>query len=161
MRVAIAFLIALLAIGGLLFAGRTGLTTLRSDDGHTVQTSGESIAGRSQNMPPNQASDRSDTNESGQRAQALTQTEKSGQPVSASQVQQIQDYFASNPPNQTRTNFSVSVGASVPRQIGTQPLPPELIDIMQKYRGDEYVMLNNQMIVVEPKSRRIVAIVSL
>ena len=80
MRVAIVFLIAVVAIGGLLLAGRIGLTTLRSDDGHTVQTSGESIAGRSQNMPPNQASDRSDTNESGQRAQALTQTEKSGQP---------------------------------------------------------------------------------
>jgi len=32
---------------------------------------------------------------------------------------------------------------------------------MQKFHGDEYVMVENRLIVVEPKSRRIVAVLSL
>jgi hypothetical protein len=164
MRLAIVFLVALFALGAFTLAGPKGfgvLTSNRSDGEHTQQTSGESIAGRSQDMPPGQASDSADTNESGRRAQALAHSETSAPPVSSSQAQSIKEYFAKNSPIRSGMDFGVAIGASVPRQITTQPLPPELVQLMQKFHGDEYVMVENRLIVVEPKSRRIVAVLSL
>jgi hypothetical protein len=164
MRTAIVFLIALVAVAAFVLAGPRGfgvLTTNRSDGEHTQQTSGESVAGRAQDMPASEAGDRADTNESGRRAQALSRSETSAPPVSSSQAQSIKDYFAKTEPIQSSMNFGAAIGASVPRQIPTRPLPPEVVEIMQKFRGDEYVMVENRMIVVEPKSRRIVAILSL
>src|SRR5262245_63431049 len=56
-------------------------------------------------------------------------------------------------------NFSIAIGAAVPRQVQLRSLPAELASILQGYSGDEYALVRDQLVVVDSKSRRIVAII--
>jgi len=134
-------------------------TTEHSPGGFTQQTVGESKAGRAQDMPPEQAADRADTSETGKRAQAITATGSGEMPLSPEQRLRVSEYIKSNSVSRSEDKFGIAIGASVPRQVSLQPLPPELVDIMGKYRGNEYVYVNHSLIVVEPNARRVVAII--
>jgi Protein of unknown function (DUF1236) len=56
-------------------------------------------------------------------------------------------------------DFTVSIGAAVPRQVQLQPLPNELSEALGGYRGGEYIMVRDQLVIVDRESRRVVAIV--
>jgi Protein of unknown function (DUF1236) len=124
------------------------------------QAAGESAAGRSQDMSARSAADRADGSEQGARAREVQATGSGEVPLSAEQRTRVRDYFAKSRSNIADSDaLSISIGASVPRQIATQPLPPEIVDLIDKYRGDEYFIASDRLVVVEPKSRRIVAII--
>jgi hypothetical protein len=56
-------------------------------------------------------------------------------------------------------NFSISVGTRVPRQgVHFYPLPAEVVTIYPEWRGYEFIEVNGQIIVIEPASYEIVAI---
>jgi Protein of unknown function (DUF1236) len=55
-------------------------------------------------------------------------------------------------------NFSVSVGARVPRDVHVSVLPPEVVTIVPEYRGFEYVLVGNQLLIIDPDTLEIVAI---
>src|SRR4051794_20000914 len=63
--------------------------------GFSPQGAGESKAGRAQDMPASQASDRADTQETGKRAQAITATGSGDMPLSPDQRRKIAAYFQS------------------------------------------------------------------
>jgi hypothetical protein len=136
-------------------------TTEHTPGGFTQQTVGESKSGQSQDMPAREASDRSGTAEFGYRAQSISQTGTGEMPVAPDQRQQISEYFRAKAATRSDDKFGIAVGASVPRQVQLAPLPPEIAELTGKYRGDEYVLVNDHLIVVEPKVRRIVAIIPL
>ena len=54
--------------------------------------------------------------------------------------------------------FSVSVGAKVPRDVHVAVLPPEVVTIVPEYRGFEYVMVGDQLLIIDPDTLEIVAI---
>jgi hypothetical protein len=56
-------------------------------------------------------------------------------------------------------NVSIVVGAAVPRQVPLQPLPAELTQRLGAYVGDHYFIVEGKLVIVEPQSQRIVAIV--
>ena len=56
-------------------------------------------------------------------------------------------------------NFSIAVGAAVPRQAELHKLPSALTDILQGYTGDQYIRVRDQLVIVDGKARRIVAII--
>ena len=56
-------------------------------------------------------------------------------------------------------DYTLSVGGAVPRQAELRPLPPEASTIMQGYSGAEYVVVRDQLVIVDPQARRIVAII--
>jgi hypothetical protein len=59
-----------------------------------------------------------------------------------------------------RANFDVSVGARVPEHVRPHPLPADVVDILpQRYRGDEFVMVNDEIVIVEPHTRKIVTVI--
>jgi hypothetical protein len=55
-------------------------------------------------------------------------------------------------------NFSVSVGARVPKDIHVSVLPPEVVTIVPEYRGFEYVLVGDQLLIIDPDTMEIVAI---
>jgi hypothetical protein len=58
----------------------------------------------------------------------------------------------------TNVNFSIAVGTRVPRDVRFYPLPREVVTIYPEWRGYEFVLVNSQIIVIDPKTFEIVAI---
>jgi hypothetical protein len=59
----------------------------------------------------------------------------------------------------TNVNFSISVGTRVPRDVAFHPLPTEIVTIYPDWRGYEFILVNGQIIVVDPQSFEIVAVI--
>ncbi len=58
----------------------------------------------------------------------------------------------------TNVNFSISVGARVPRSVHFHPLPADIITIYPAWRGYEFFLVRDEIIVVNPHSMEIVAV---
>jgi hypothetical protein len=59
----------------------------------------------------------------------------------------------------TNVNFAVSVGTVVPRTVKIVALPEEVIVIHPAWRGYRFFIVNDQIVIVEPDSLRIVAVI--
>jgi hypothetical protein len=58
----------------------------------------------------------------------------------------------------TSVNFAVSIGTRVPREIGFHPLPTEIVTIYPDWRGYEFFLVRDQIVVVDPRTLEIVAV---
>jgi hypothetical protein len=58
----------------------------------------------------------------------------------------------------TNVNFSISVGTRVPRGVGFHPLPVEVVTIYPDWRGYEFILVGDQIVVVNPRTLEIVAV---
>jgi hypothetical protein len=56
----------------------------------------------------------------------------------------------------TNVNFSLSVGTVVPRDMHFQPLPADIVEIVPQYRGYNFVLVRDDIVIVEPSSYKIV-----
>lgn len=125
----------------------------------TNQSAGESEAAKSNTVTPRQNSaDGSGQNSSGE----ASQIEQSAAPLKLSdeQREQIRSYFSGKPTGRLQSaNFSVAIGAAVPQQVELQKLPSEVSSLIGGYQGDDYVLVGDQLIIVDPSARRVVAIV--
>jgi hypothetical protein len=59
----------------------------------------------------------------------------------------------------TNVNFSLSVGTRVPRDVSFHPLPAEIVTIYPDWRGYEFILVRNQIVVIDPSSLEIVAVI--
>jgi Protein of unknown function (DUF1236) len=64
-----------------------------------------------------------------------------------------------NAPRINRMNFDISVGVQVPRSVRFAALPQAIVEIEPAWRGFEYFMIGDEIVVVDPRSLEIVAIV--
>jgi hypothetical protein len=56
-------------------------------------------------------------------------------------------------------DFSVSVGTRIPRErVSLRPLPSEVVTIYPEWRGYEFFLVRDEIIVVDPRSLEIVAV---
>jgi hypothetical protein len=58
----------------------------------------------------------------------------------------------------TNVNFEISIGTRVPREIGFHPLPTEIVTIYPDWRGYEFFLVRDQIVVVDPRTFEIVAV---
>jgi hypothetical protein len=58
----------------------------------------------------------------------------------------------------TNVNFSISVGTRVPRSVHFYRVPMELVQIYPRWRGYDYFLVGDQIIVVNPRTHEIVAV---
>ena len=56
-------------------------------------------------------------------------------------------------------NFSVSVGTVIPRTVTLAPLHPVLVEIYPEWRSYRFVIVEERIIIVDPDTLRIVAVV--
>ena len=84
-----------------------------------------------------------------------------GKTLSAEQKTKVRETVirSSNAPRVTNVNFSVTVGAVVPRDVRFAPLPPILVEIYPQWRSYQYVIVEERILIIEPSSYKIVAIV--
>jgi hypothetical protein len=59
----------------------------------------------------------------------------------------------------TNVNFSISVGTRVPREMSFHPLPTEVVTIYPEWRGYEFILVNGQIVVIDPQTFEIVAVI--
>jgi hypothetical protein len=65
----------------------------------------------------------------------------------------------SNAPRVNNVDFSVSVGTVVPRdRVKVVAVPPTLVEIHPAWRGYMYFIVGERIIIVEPSSYKIVAV---
>lgn len=58
----------------------------------------------------------------------------------------------------TNANFAISVGTRVPRDVSFHALPAEIVTIYPEWRGYEFVRVRDQIVVVDPNTFEIVAV---
>jgi Protein of unknown function (DUF1236) len=58
----------------------------------------------------------------------------------------------------TNVNFNISVGTRIPRDVSYHALPAEVITIYPEWRGYNYVLVRDQIIVIDPQTFEIVAV---
>ena len=59
----------------------------------------------------------------------------------------------------TNVNFSVSIGATVPRSVRLHALPPSIIAIVPQYRSYRFVVVEDQIVIIEPRTYRVVTVI--
>lgn len=57
----------------------------------------------------------------------------------------------------SRSDFNVRIGAIAPPNIAFAPLPPEVVSIVPQYRGYDYVMVEDDIAIIDPSDRRVVS----
>jgi hypothetical protein len=55
-------------------------------------------------------------------------------------------------------NFAISIGTRVPREVSFHPLPAEVVTVYPEWRGYEFFLVRDQIIVVDPRTLEIVAV---
>jgi hypothetical protein len=55
-------------------------------------------------------------------------------------------------------NFSISIGTRVPRDVSFHPLPVEVVTYYPEWRGYEFFLVGDQIVVVDPQTLEIVAV---
>lgn len=60
--------------------------------------------------------------------------------------------------NIDRVDFSVTTGTIVPAYVSIQPLPDRIVGIVPEYRGYDYAMVRSDIVIIEPRTRRIVTV---
>jgi len=58
-------------------------------------------------------------------------------------------------------NFSVSAGTVVPDTVTLVDVPPEIVRIVPAWRSYKVVRVKNQIIIVNPSSRKIVEVITI
>lgn len=121
---------------------------------------------------PGAATGKSDTNgasKTEQKAQTPSGTEQNrtttGQGAAGSakltteQRTKISSVIKSQKVESVRLNVSVSVGTRIPADVRLHSLPQEVIVIYPEWRGYDYILVGDQIVIVNPRTHEIVAIV--
>lgn len=58
-----------------------------------------------------------------------------------------------------RVDFNISVGATVPRTVVIRDLPPAIVRIVPRYRGYKYILVEDEIVIIHPRTLRIVAVI--
>jgi hypothetical protein len=65
----------------------------------------------------------------------------------------------SNVKKVTNVNFNVSVGTVVPRGVTLHALPTTVIEVYPQWRGYQFVLVEDEILIIEPGTNRIVAVI--
>ncbi len=64
-----------------------------------------------------------------------------------------------NVKRETNVNFNVAVGTVVPRTVTLHALPPTVVEVYPQWRGYRFVMIGDEIVIIDPGSHRIVAVI--
>ncbi len=58
----------------------------------------------------------------------------------------------------TRNDFNVQIGAVAPPSVQFYPLPPDVVSMVPQFRGYDYVMVDNDIAIIDPGTREVVSV---
>ena len=79
--------------------------------------------------------------------------------LTTEQRTKISSVIKSQKVESVRLNVSVSVGTRIPADVRLHSLPQEVIVIYPEWRGYDYILVGDQIVIVNPRTHEIVAIV--
>jgi hypothetical protein len=59
----------------------------------------------------------------------------------------------------SRTRISASIGSVIPRSIRLYALPPDVVSIYPRFRGYSFVLVEDEYVIIEPRTRQIVTVI--
>ncbi|RVU13839.1 DUF1236 domain-containing protein [Methylobacterium oryzihabitans] len=59
----------------------------------------------------------------------------------------------------TNVNFALSVGTAVPRSVTLHALPPAILTLVPAYRGFSYVLVGDDIVIIDPDTYEIVDVI--
>jgi Protein of unknown function (DUF1236) len=137
--------------GNMKAEGREGRDTNMKAEGRDNNMKAEGKDGKSGNMnAETKGNERSQTTTGQAGAGAKISTEQRTQITSVIREQHVAPV--------TNVNFSISIGTRVPRDVSFHPLPAEVVTIYPEWRGYEYILVRDQILVIDPRSYEIVAV---
>lgn len=69
-----------------------------------------------------------------------------------------QEVLTSNAPRATDINFTINVGTVVPSSVRVVEVPATIVKIRPAWKGYRYFVYNDEIIIVEPRTLKIVAV---
>ena len=116
----------------------------------------------SQPNQPNQATGPGSTQKSGGTAGTTTNnTTNVSVNLSPEQRTRIHQVIVSDrsAPRLARVDFQLNVGVAVPRSVKLAPVPTTIVEIQPSWRGFEYFLVGEEIVIVNPRTMEIVAVV--
>jgi hypothetical protein len=68
-------------------------------------------------------------------------------------------FKSSNAPRASNVNFTINVGTVVPRTVRIVDVPDVIVEVHPEWRGYRYFIVNDELVIVEPDTLRIVAVI--
>lgn len=78
--------------------------------------------------------------------------------LTTEQRTQIRERVIPSGPKATNINFALNVGTVVPRTVRVEEVPSVIVDIHPEWRGYRYFVANEQIIIVDRDTLRIIAV---
>ncbi|UFZ05427.1 DUF1236 domain-containing protein [Bradyrhizobium ontarionense] len=105
------------------------------------------------------ATKNAETKTGGDRSQTTTGQAGAGAKLSTEQRTKISTVIRSQRVEPvTNVNFNISVGTRVPREVHFHPLPAEVVTVYPEWRGYDFILVRDQILVIDPRSHEIVAV---
>jgi hypothetical protein len=77
--------------------------------------------------------------------------------ISSTTATRISEALISTAPATSQNiNVAVNIGAPLPGEVELLPLPPAVVALVPEYQGYEYVVVNDQVVIVQPSTRMVV-----
>ncbi|WP_414474596.1 DUF1236 domain-containing protein [Microvirga sp. M2] len=124
--------------------GSSQQQSTQSGSNAAAQPSGS--AARQSNPPSTSASSNTSTN-----AVASLNTEQ--------RTEVTQAFSRTSVNTVSNVSFNVSVGTTITEEVRLSPLPPEVVRIVPQYRTYQYVVVRDEIVIVEPKTKKIVEVI--
>lgn len=70
-----------------------------------------------------------------------------------------QAFSRTNTNTVSNVSFNVSVGTTITEEVRLSPLPPEVVRLVPQYRNYQYVVVRDEIVIVEPKTKKIVEVI--
>lgn len=78
--------------------------------------------------------------------------------LSTEQRTKIVSVFKQHRVEPAKLNISVSVGTRIPESVHYYPIPQDVVVIYPEWRGYDYILVGDQIVIIDPRSHEIVAI---
>ena len=131
---------------------------------HAQTQPGGKTEENAQTQDRNKTQENAQTQEKGGQSQQNTAASKasSGKSVQLNDNQRTQiKNIVVKDPNVARVdnvNFDINIGVAVPRTVHVVVLPADIVEIVPEYRGFDYVIVGNQLLIIDPNTLLIVEV---
>ena len=100
------------------------------------------------------------TSTAGTNGAAATVEARGNAHLSSEQASRISDTLRTTAaPAQMSVNIDVNVDEPLPGNVDLMPLPPAVVSIVPEYRGYDYVVVHDEIVIVQPSTRKVVEVI--
>jgi Protein of unknown function (DUF1236) len=136
-----------------------GSTTGGNQTPNKATTGGSAAGGKAMPEQRQGAAGRSETGGSAMPAQGKEQRQGAAVNLNPQQETRVVTALRNESVQRLdRVDFALTVGTVIPTFVALNPLPESIIEIVPQYRGFDFVMVRDEIIIIEPRTRRIVTV---